>query len=483
MLEAFKRPRIQGKIRRRAHARLGRRLGQRAAPISSIENSYVFVTNATMTSGGARDPGRRSVLARISRAATAATRSTRACASRAGRWRIFGTPSISTTIPSKACVSGEYQLYGKYQTPLRLRPVEDRQSGTAYGETFDAATAALRFEGNGVRLDGIDIKKSTGGVTGAAWVGWDGTYSFNADGAKIPGRVAGQRRVSQSAALGPRAVQRHGRRHLRGAALRREARASTICSPATKASASSRAGCTLRGEMLTLDLEAASPRLVVSGSGRIALTPEMDAELTVRFRETSLDPVRALLRAAAVALHDGDRRRHHARRRRAGRISITWSSTRASSSSISSCSTIACKNDGPIELLLDRARHRDPELPPRRRRHAAAARRHRSSLHDKAIARRRRTATPTSGSCRASSAICAAAARRRSRRRCRRRSTTRCSPAARPSPTAASATSRCRTRSKSINGRLSFDAQRHPRRRRAAGGWAAAASRSAAASG
>jgi translocation and assembly module TamB len=46
----------------------------------------------------------------------------------------------------------------------------------------------------------------------------------------------------------------------------------------------------LRGELMTLDLEAASPRLVVSGSGRIALTPEMDAELTVRFRETSLDP-------------------------------------------------------------------------------------------------------------------------------------------------------------------------------------------------
>ena len=37
-------------------------------------------------------------------------------------------------------------------------------------------------------------------------------------------------------------------------------------------------------------MEAASPRLVVSGSGRIALTPEMDAELTVRFADTSLDP-------------------------------------------------------------------------------------------------------------------------------------------------------------------------------------------------
>ena len=46
----------------------------------------------------------------------------------------------------------------------------------------------------------------------------------------------------------------------------------------------------LRGEQLTMELEAASPRLVVSGSGRIALTDQMDAELTLRIANTSLDP-------------------------------------------------------------------------------------------------------------------------------------------------------------------------------------------------
>src|SRR5207247_6872970 len=30
------------------------------------------------------------------------------------------------------------------------------------------------------------VKKSTGQMTGAAWVGWDGNYSFNADATKIP---------------------------------------------------------------------------------------------------------------------------------------------------------------------------------------------------------------------------------------------------------------------------------------------------------
>src|SRR5207249_10118436 len=35
-------------------------------------------------------------------------------------------------------------------------------------------------------LDGVTIDKKGGTVTGAAFVGWDSTYSFNADGRRIP---------------------------------------------------------------------------------------------------------------------------------------------------------------------------------------------------------------------------------------------------------------------------------------------------------
>jgi hypothetical protein len=35
-------------------------------------------------------------------------------------------------------------------------------------------------------MDQIDITKGTGPMTGAAWVAWDGNYSFDANGAKIP---------------------------------------------------------------------------------------------------------------------------------------------------------------------------------------------------------------------------------------------------------------------------------------------------------
>src|SRR5215203_818795 len=46
----------------------------------------------------------------------------------------------------------------------------------------------------------------------------------------------------------------------------------------------------LRGELLSADFEVASPRLFVSGSGRIELTDAMNTEMTMRFQDTSLDP-------------------------------------------------------------------------------------------------------------------------------------------------------------------------------------------------
>jgi hypothetical protein len=46
----------------------------------------------------------------------------------------------------------------------------------------------------------------------------------------------------------------------------------------------------MRGLLMTYELEAASPRLAVSGTGRIELNDEMDAELSFRVTDTSLDP-------------------------------------------------------------------------------------------------------------------------------------------------------------------------------------------------
>src|SRR5581483_5784720 len=48
---------------------------------------------------------------------------------------------------------------------------------------------------------------------------------------------------------------------------------------------------TLRGDQLTIDqFEAASPRLAVSGVGRVSLAGDSDADLTLRLTNTSIDP-------------------------------------------------------------------------------------------------------------------------------------------------------------------------------------------------
>jgi hypothetical protein len=78
-------------------------------------------------------------------------------------------------------VSGDLHLYGQYEQPFGFGRLSIAQ-GIAYDEPFAEGEAALRFEGTGVRLDGLSILK--GGVvsTGAAYLGWNGSYSFNLDG-------------------------------------------------------------------------------------------------------------------------------------------------------------------------------------------------------------------------------------------------------------------------------------------------------------
>jgi translocation-and-assembly-module (TAM) inner membrane subunit TamB-like protein len=190
--------------------------------------------------------------------------------------------------PVNGLASGDYHIWGKYQTPDGFGRLQIDE-GVAYGETFEAATSNLRFEGNGVRLDAIDVKKSTGRVTGAAWVGWDGNYSFDATGARIP--------VESLASVSfPRApLSGIMQFNATGVGTFESPRYDVKLSIADLFAGDEGIGqvsgrLSMRGEMLTMEMEAASPRLSVSGSGRVALTPEMDAEITLRVSDTSLDP-------------------------------------------------------------------------------------------------------------------------------------------------------------------------------------------------
>jgi len=191
--------------------------------------------------------------------------------------------------PIEGLTSGEFRIHGPYQRPfgdghLRI----DR--GTAYGERFDAATSNLKFEGNGVRMESIDVAKGAGKMTGAAWIDWDGNYSFDTSGAKIPVESLDLLTFPKAPLSGIIDF------HASGAGTFESPRydvKATIADLFVRDEGVGQVSGTLslRGNMLTLsELNAQSRRLSVTGQGRLALTPEHDVDLTLHFSDTSLDP-------------------------------------------------------------------------------------------------------------------------------------------------------------------------------------------------
>jgi hypothetical protein len=190
--------------------------------------------------------------------------------------------------PVSGSMSGEFHLTGQYERPIGFggMTIDD---GVAYGEPFQKATASVRFDGVGVRLDNVQLAKGSGTVTGAAFVGWDGTYSFNADGRRIPVETI--------------ALLNYPRAPLSGVAEFTAGGSGAFGSPrydvrfrvndlfvAEEGVGQVTGTLALRGRELSGGIDAASPRLALTGTGRIALTPQSDAEITFRFHDSSLDP-------------------------------------------------------------------------------------------------------------------------------------------------------------------------------------------------
>jgi hypothetical protein len=191
--------------------------------------------------------------------------------------------------PVSGKLSGEFHLTGEYQRPMGFGGLTI-EKGEAYGEPLQKAEASLRFVGQGIRLDGIAVDLGGGGaITGAAYIGLDSTYSFNADGRRIP--------VDRISRL------KFARAPLSGLAEFTATGSGTFDVPRNdfkvrvndlfvgeEGVGQVSATLALRGKELSGDVDAASPRLAITGTGRIALTPQADAELTFRFHDSSLDP-------------------------------------------------------------------------------------------------------------------------------------------------------------------------------------------------
>jgi translocation and assembly module TamB len=288
MTETFRRPRIEGDFSGE-QMRAWDVVWGAIEGAALIQNSYVDVSDVVITAGDSRirTTGRFSIGYPRSDGGEEIN----------ARVEIRGRPVADLrhafTIDEydvDGTLSGEFDINGKYLSPFGLGKMEITD-GIAYGEPFESATAGVRLEGEGAgaRLENIQVTKGEGRGTGAAFVGWNGTYSFNFDARSIPAESLAAAKKSPRPIAGLIDFTAGG--------------SGTFDSPRYDVRATVRdlfvadegigqivGNLGVDNDLLTVRLEAASPRLAVSASGRIALTPELDTELTITVSDTSLDP-------------------------------------------------------------------------------------------------------------------------------------------------------------------------------------------------
>jgi translocation-and-assembly-module (TAM) inner membrane subunit TamB-like protein len=286
MTGAFRRPRVEGTFTGDDLRGFDTLWGSGTGHVV-IENGYVDATNAVVSLDGSeirvdgrfslgypRDDGGEEIDARF----------------RVSRRDIDSLRHVFQIdeYPASGRLSGEFHLTGRYERPIGFGGMTI-ENGVAYGEPFERATAALRFDGTGVRLDNIAIAKDAGALTGAAFIGWDSSYSFNADARRIPidrltflqyegVPVSGVAEVTATGS-GTFDVPRNDFRFRVSDLSVSEERVGQVSGTLA-----------MRGADLSGQIDAASSRLAMTGTGRIALTPARDAEITFRFHDTSLDP-------------------------------------------------------------------------------------------------------------------------------------------------------------------------------------------------
>jgi hypothetical protein len=286
MTGAFRRPRVEGRFNGEDLRGFDVLWGAGSGQVV-IENSYVKVADAVVrlddseihidglfSLGYPRDDGGQQIDARF----------------RVSRRDLDGLRHAFRIdeYPVSGRLSGEFHLTGEYERPIGFgaMTIDD---GTAYGETFEKANASLRFDGAGVRLDNVTLTKDAGALSGAAFIGWDSTYAFNADGRRFP--------IEHLSFLTSAGAQ------LSGVAEFTATGSGTFDTPrndvkfsvadlfvAEEGIGQMTGTLAMRGTELSGDIDVASARLALTGQGRISLTPQRDAELTFRFHDTSLDP-------------------------------------------------------------------------------------------------------------------------------------------------------------------------------------------------
>ena len=308
-----------------------------------IENSYANVSRAVDHARRVAHRRRRARSRSAIRGATAARRSTRASGSIAGRWPICCDAFDIEDYPVDGLLSGDFHVYGPYTRPFGVRADDDRRRHRlrravrhGHRRACDSkATACGSTASRSTKGGGRDHRRGVRRLERHLLVQRRGPRPRGRD-ARLrdhAGPAAADRRCSTSRPSGsatfdePRYDVRVGVHDL----FFGEEGIGEVTGRLS-----------VRDTVLTYELEAASPRLAVSGTGRIALDEAGDADMSFRVTDTSLDPyVRVFqptLSPYTTAIASGTIRvvgelynRDALRDRR-----------RRSSSSICGCSTTAC---------------------------------------------------------------------------------------------------------------------------------------------
>lgn len=183
--------------------------------------------------------------------------------------------------------TGEVRLYGPYRAMFGYGQVVLEQP-TAYGEPIDSASSGLRFEGNGVRLDGFEMRKGSGRVTGAAFIGWDASYVFNWDVRDLEVNAV------TSMPTPPEPLSGVVNFNIAGVGAFDDPRydiSGTVVDlfVGDEEIGQVTARLSVRDDLLTINLEGASSTLAVSAAGQVEMT-DMLADLRVRVANASLAP-------------------------------------------------------------------------------------------------------------------------------------------------------------------------------------------------
>jgi hypothetical protein len=286
MTEALNRPRVEGQFVAEDMRAFDVTWGDGEAGLV-IQNSYVDVSGGRMQ----KDDGEIAVNGRFSLGFPRRDKGEEINGRiRVAKWaaRDFKHAFDIDDYDVEGLVSGEYHLYGAYQGPFGFGTLTI-DKGIAYGEPFETASGSLRFEGNGVRIDGIQMRKSGGTAEGAAFVGWNGNYSFNATGRRIPLEGVKAMEYPQAPLTGLLEFNADGTGTFEVPRYQFRGRIRDLFI-ADEGIGELTGRLDVRGETMTVEIEAASPRLAVSGTGRIDLTETQDVDVTLRFTDTSLDP-------------------------------------------------------------------------------------------------------------------------------------------------------------------------------------------------